>query len=150
MTAQASDILYFDGNEYMLYSEPLEEYFGQNPPRPEIEATCTACWRGYIATWRIKRDKLYMISLQSFDGDDLALKQKLFPGDDMIFASWFTGPLVCPYGDEVEYVHMGYGTTYEKYLIIGVEHGILTSTNDISLDQYREWCRARYSSTQNA
>ena len=150
MTAQASDILYFDGNEYMLYSEPLEEYFGQNPPRPEIEATCTACWRGYIATWRIKRDKLYMISLQSFDGDDLALKQKLFPGDDMIFASWFTGPLVCPYGDEVEYVHMGYGTTYEKYLIIGVEHGILTSTNDISLDQFREWCRARYSSTQNA
>ena len=150
MTAQASDILYFDGNEYMLYSEPLEEYFGQNPPRPEIEATCTACWRGYIATWRIKRDKLYIASLQSFDGDDLALKQKLFPGDDMIFASWFTGFLVCPYGDEVEYVHMGYGTTYEKYLIIGVEHGILTSTNDISLDQYREWCRARYSSTQNA
>jgi len=150
MTAQASDILYFDGNEYMLYSEPLEEYFGQNPPRPEIEATCTACWRGYIATWRIKRDKLYMVSIQSFGGDDLALKQKLFPGDDMIFASWFTGPLVCPYGDEVEYVHMGYGTTYEKYLIIGVEHGILTSTNDISLDQYREWCRARYSSTQSA
>ena len=150
MTAQASDILYFDGNEYMLYSEPLEEYFGQNPPRPEIEATCTACWRGYIATWHIKRYKLYMISLQSFDGDDLALKQKLFPGDDMIFASWFTGPLVCPYGDEVVYVHMGHGTTYEKYLIIGVEHGILTSTNDISLDQYREWCRARYSSTQNA
>ena len=150
MTAQASDILYFDGNEYMLYSEPLEEYFGQNPPRPEIESTCTACWRGYIATWRIKRDKLYIASLQSFDGDDLALKQKLFSGDDMIFASWFTGPLVCPYGEEVEYVHMGYGTTYEKYLIIGVEHGIVTSSNDISLDQYREWCRASYSSTQNA
>jgi hypothetical protein len=150
MTAQASDILYFDGSEYILYSEPLEFYFEQHPPRPDIEATCSACWRGYIATWRIKRDKLYMVSLQSFDGDDLALKQKLFPGDDMIFASWFTGPLVCPYGEEVEYVHMGYGTTYENYLILEVEHGIVTASNDISLDQYREWCRARYSSTQNA
>jgi hypothetical protein len=79
MTAQATDILHYDGDEYQLHSEPLEDYFEQNPPRPEIEATCTACGRGYIATWRIKEGKLYLTHLNSFDGDKLGLKQKLFP-----------------------------------------------------------------------
>ena len=144
MTAQATDILYYNDEEYMLYSEPLEGYFEKNPPRPDIEATCTACWRGYIATWRIKRDKLYLEGLKSFDGDDLALKQKLFPDEDMVFASWFTGPLVCPHGEELEYVHMGYGTIYENYLILEFEHGNLISKKDLRVDQYQDWCKSQY------
>ena len=33
MTAQATDTLYFDGKRYNLHSEPLEEYFKQNPEK---------------------------------------------------------------------------------------------------------------------
>jgi hypothetical protein len=146
MTAQISDILYFDGDEYLLYCEPLEDFFEQNPPRPDIEATYTACWRGYVAVWCIKRSRLYLNKITNFDGKILNLKKTLFPNEEgPVFASWFTGSLICPNGPEVNYVHMGYETTYEKYLIIEIERGNLIDVKDLSLAQYKEWCRTEYS-----
>ena len=146
MTAQASDLLLFEGDEYQLYTEPLEAYFKQNSPRPRIESPCTACWRGYVGTWQIKRSKLYLVKTESFDGGLLDLKSKTFPKEKgPVFASWFTGSLVCPNGREVEYVHMGYETKYEKYLIIEIVDGMVSEVLDLSLDEYREWLRGRSS-----
>ena len=40
------------------------------------------------------------------------------------FFPWFSGELRSPQGRLIEYVHMGYGSTYEKDFIIKVESGI--------------------------
>mgnify|MGYP001826477571 CR=1 FL=1 len=145
MTAQVTDVLSFDGDEYAIHNEPLEAYFDKYPPRPEIEASCSACWRGYVATWRIKRSKLYLQRLDDFSGKLLKLKKELFPNEEgPVFASWFTGPLICPNGPEVQYIHMGYESTFEKYLIIEIENGLVTKTMDLSLDEYKQWQKNRF------
>ena len=146
MTAQVSDALLYDGKEYQLLCEPLEAYFEQHPPRPKIEATCTACWRGYVAFWRINKSRLYLDQIQDFDGAKMNLKSRLFPAETgPVFASWFTGPLICPNGAEKEYIHMGYATIYEQYLIIEIANGLVTGISDLSLDAYQHWQKEYFS-----
>ena len=145
MTAQIPDVLHFDGNQYPLYCEPLEAFFKQNPPRPEIKECSTACWRGYVATWEISESRLYLKRLYDFYEGRLKLKEKFFPNDEGdVFASWYTGPLICLNGPRVEYVHMGYASTFEKYLIVEIEHGLVVKTTDMNLDEYRLWQEKRY------
>lgn len=144
MTAQITDSLHYDGEQYRLQAEPLEVYFKQNPPRPSFEEICTACWRGYVATWRIKNSKLHLEKIENFDGKDHGLMRRLFPDQIYVVATWYTGPLICPSGPEVNYVHMGYMTTYEKYMIIEIEKGEVVSVKDLSLDEFKQWCRKRF------
>lgn len=40
-------------------------------------------------------------------------------------AFWCTGTLHCPFGARLKYVHSGYGSTYERDLLLSVEDGFL-------------------------
>jgi len=40
-----------------------------------------------------------------------------------IEASWYTGKLRIPSGEMLQYVHMGYGTRYEKEIVLNVKKG---------------------------
>jgi hypothetical protein len=44
------------------------------------------------------------------------------------FFPWFSGEFRSPQGRLIEYVHMGYGSTYEKDVLIKVESGIIKGT----------------------
>ncbi len=47
---------------------------------------------------------------------------KIFPGNNgPIKATWFIGTIRIPQGKELEYVHMGYRSRYEKDLFITFE-----------------------------
>ncbi len=46
--------------------------------------------------------------------------------EEPIMADWFSGMLRVPRGKIVEYVHMGFGSVYEKEEHITVEKGIVT------------------------
>lgn len=50
----------------------------------------------------------------------------LFPGQDRVFADWFTGQIRIPYGELMEYVHMDYCSIYEKDIILTVVEGVVT------------------------
>ena len=41
-------------------------------------------------------------------------------GRSEVLADWYTGVLVIPRGRQVSYVHMGYGSTYERYVLLEV------------------------------
>ena len=43
----------------------------------------------------------------------------------MVFAHWFTGELRCPQGEQLEYIHMGYSSTYEYDLLMEFKQGVL-------------------------
>jgi len=55
--------------------------------------------------------------------------EDIFPwATDRIKATWFTGVLRVPRGEQLEYVHMGYGSTYEEDLLLTLEGGRLVHT----------------------
>jgi hypothetical protein len=76
----------------------------------------TACWRQYIGTWEIKDDRFYLVGLTG----RIRLAR---PGP--LFADWFTGVLRVRLGNEMVYVHMGFGSVYEQELHIMVERGLV-------------------------
>ena len=128
MTAQVSEKLLYEGKSIFLFSEPLALYLMQNQIR--FTSPHTANWRGYVGTWEIIEtegvERLYLIGIEAHkDYETILTLPELFPGFDKVFAHWFTGELRCPQGDLVEYIHMGYASTYEYELFLEFKQGVL-------------------------
>ena len=51
-------------------------------------------------------------------------------------AKWFTGNLIIPDGDRTSYVHMGYGSQYERYIVIRVDSGVAGTPRRLSLGEF--------------
>lgn len=131
MTAQIPEQLHIDHEVHSLCTNPLSQYFDKaDISNPFDGHRCTALWRGYVGTWEIVRDRLYMIRLEGYQtGSDMpATLETLFPGfPERVFAHWFTGELRVPQGKLLKYVHGGYSSTYERDLFIAIEHGCVLS-----------------------
>lgn len=130
MTAQTPERLVYQGNLENLCTEPLGDYFFRMGIEQPFEAIISSNWRGYRGTWEIAYERLYLIELegQLLDGSNANL-EKFFPGfPRRVFAHWFTGTLYIPQGKLLSYVHMGYGSTFEREVLIEVEQGVLRST----------------------
>jgi len=92
MTRQIRDRLIYGGDEYHLSEEILEDYFKQNPNiKPKSEILCTALWRGYIATFEIKENQMFVQKLEMLEDTGLNLKitRELFPINNKF--DWYTG-----------------------------------------------------------
>ena len=90
MTLQIKEKLTYNGRVYYLFDEPLRPYLYKHPiERPSCTRTfSTACWRGYVGHWVIEDSKLYLVELYSIDKEPLL--DKLFPGQEKVFAEWFS------------------------------------------------------------
>lgn len=133
-TAQIPDYLIYKGDTLAIYTNPLESFF-ENEERPDslfdkYGYNSTACWRGYIGYWELKNDSLFLLKLE---GDstkiDLSLIFKDRETGGKIFANWFNDSIYNLYGKLLHYVHMGYGSIYEKERVFNFSEGILTSIN---------------------
>jgi len=138
-TAQAPDNLIHKGTERMLFTNPLEDYYKADAEKRPLFmirpfAMSSGNWRGYVATWEIADDKLFLTKVDSWlcEGVTQAschqVKLSELFGDKVenngkVLAAWFTGQLRVPDGKELQYVHMGYGSTYERDLIFEVKTG---------------------------
>ena len=128
MTAQVSEKLLYGGKAISLCTEPLALYLKQNGI--EFESPHTANWRGYVGTWEVIEaegaERLYLIGIKAHKDYETILKlSDLFPGFDKVFAHWFTGELLCPQGELLNYVHGGYASTYEYDLMMEFKQGVL-------------------------
>lgn len=131
MTAQIGEKLTYDGREVSMCTEPLGDYFAFGGHHPEFECACTALWRGYVGTWEIVGDRLYLVRLTGTlkDGTEATL-ETVFPGySDRVFAHWYSGTLRIPEGKQLEYVHMGYASTYERDRILKIEKGVVVGSH---------------------
>lgn len=140
-TAQMGDLLIYEGKTEGIFSNPLESYFNEEHPRPNelFKASCSANWRGYLATWEIKDGFLYLNRLVegncSNDAAEIPLS-KVFPEQKApIKAVWFSGILRIPQGEQLQYVHMGYGSTYERELHLVIKDGKLVDKKVIDNTQ---------------
>jgi len=133
MTAQIAERLIFEGQEHPLLSNPLTDYFELGGIKPDFQATSSANWRGYVGTWEVVGDRLYLVALRGWlrNGQEANL-ETVFPGfPDRVFAHWFTGKLRIPQGKRLQYVHMGYGSTYERDVILSLRNGVLVGQETI-------------------
>lgn len=126
MTAQASERLIFEGHEHAMCSLPLSDFFGFGGRRVEFRAPHTGCWRGYIGTWEVIDGRLYLTALKGWlkSGEEATL-ETVFPGYKRVFAHWFTDTVRLPQGKRLKYVHMGYGSTYERDILLRFSKGEL-------------------------
>jgi hypothetical protein len=54
--------------------------------------------------------------------------ESVFPGfTDRVFAHWFSGRLRIPQGKRLEYVHMGYASTYERDVLLTLQNGVVVA-----------------------
>ena len=151
MTVQASEILYFNGIRMDMCDAPLEDYFRISGGRPKFEYNCTALARGYIGTWEILDDRLYMIKFavggvgEEFRGIEVATffehdespvrfdMKSIFPCyPDRVFADWYSGTLRVEQGELIKSTCMN--TYYEQYLLINVDSGVVTGTEVLKTD----------------
>ena len=133
MTAQIAEKLNYEGRKLSMCSEPLRAFFALGGYQPAFQSNSSALWRGYVGEWDIKDKRFYMIGLRGVlvDGTDASL-ESVFPGfPDRVFAHWYSGTIRIPQGKILEYVHMGYGSTYESDLMIDIEKGVVVSAQVI-------------------
>lgn len=131
MTAQASEKLMYQGETLALCSQPLALFLGVAAIPWRFEAPSTALWRGYVGTWCIEADRLYLVGLSGWTKghrqgslNHVGLGD-VFPGyPDGVFAHWFTGELRCPRGALLKYVHSGFASEYEEDLFLEVRRGV--------------------------
>ena len=131
MTAQVSENLIYEGKDYSMCTEPLNQYFELGGVAPKFESPSTSLWRGYIGNWEITENRLYLIGFQGFleDGSEANLSS-LFPDyPERVYAHWYCGTLRLPEGKMLNYEHMGYGSTYERDIMIEIEKGVVMEVN---------------------
>lgn len=149
-TAQFPDKILYDGKEYSLHTNPMDSYFSKHPnKKPKDEVMCTALWRGYVATFEIKDNDLaltdieVMVMKKNKDGESntafKSVKDAVISQGKTLVIDWFTGILVLPHGELVNYVHMGYGSTYSNYILLEIKKGKLTGKHTFDHKEYEQF-----------
>jgi len=149
MTAQFTEILHLRGEKLSLCSQPLDGYLDSAANPIKFEATSTALWRGYVGSWTIENDRLYLTKLSGNTQTDEGLKKvdltDMFPGyPDGVFAHWYTGEMRCPQGELLKYVHGGYASSYEKDLFIDVRQGVVVGERVVENGQSESTVKKGY------
>jgi hypothetical protein len=89
MTAQFQENLIFKGKKYGMASEPFNQYLSKNKLAIRFTNLCSALWRGYMGSWLIEDDMLFLTSIsgrglilnkEKYREGKLALRQKLKVG----------------------------------------------------------------------
>ena len=145
-TAQAPDKIIIKGEKKNLFSNPMEAYFVLNESkRPKTSIRSTALWRGYIATFEVIENELFVIDIEieikdetkeSFDTILKSVFKEIFEDNQKVKVDWLNGILVIPYGERISYVHMGYGSTYEFYTLLEIQNGNLTKEMNFGYKEY--------------
>ena len=146
MTAQAPDFYRYHGSEYEIIAmtksiEPDFELYGFH-----FKAATTACWRGHVCEYSIRRDKLYLHNMYAYCKDD---EYPVFngvapvPSDRrhmMIYKNLklfmdYSGKIVLGKGFiNKYYIHMGFqrAWAYREVIELVFKHGVVVKTNDQS------------------
>lgn len=130
MTAQFTEILVYEGKEVRMCSTPLSTYFHLAKIDDPFKSENSALWRGYVGTWEIINDRLYLIGIYGHlkDGKKATLEY-FFPGFPFrVFAHWCNHLLRIPQGNILKYIHMGFSTIYESNLFIKMNNGVVINT----------------------
>lgn len=123
MTAQVDENLIFDGNKTSIAFHPplpsshpgIIKVDNRNSKNVAPIIGSTACCRGYIGTWEIRNDQLYLI-------DIVGCYQMI--DNNPIFADWVSGLMRVPQGKLV-YCDRSGAKVYEQEIHLRIEQGMV-------------------------
>ncbi len=91
---QLPEIVMIEGVLHTLYTAPLLTWLrAQNSP-PVFDQRTPNCERGYIGSWKISDNALWLTSLYAWRNGELTTLSNLFPDQQEVEADWFSGPLL--------------------------------------------------------
>lgn len=139
-TIQISDKLIYNGKEYKLNNFYLESYFERNPDkRPEYRTT--ALWRGYVATFEIENDQLFVTNIEiESDGEDgrIVMKtifDKIFPGSKKVKVNWFSGIFLGGFNDKLR----RYFNEFDNYCLFEIKEGDIIKNKELKEKEYKKF-----------
>ncbi len=148
-TIQAPDYLIYEGEKYPLHDmNPLEELFQEDEElRPKTEFISTGNWRGYIATFSIKNNELFLSDITTEKKDpnkkygniNVSVIQEVFPDKSARKMDWYSGLFVIPLGDEVADAPSSCAFQCEQYLLIRISNGLVQEAAKMDLDEYMNY-----------
>lgn len=148
-TAQAPDKIIYKGIVYSLYNYPLEDYFKKNPDkRPKSEVMSTGLTRGYVATFEVRENQLFLKDIKIGYVDTTAIQSSrykwqsvlndVFPNQKDIKIDWLTGLLEIPHGEILKYGITGYGKN-NNYILLEIFKGDLKKEKHLNYIEYEKF-----------
>jgi hypothetical protein len=132
MTTQVLEQIIYNEKNYTTRTEPLCSYLRTN--EIELPSQSSACWRGYIGHWEIKKERLYLINIRSYRKHPRHIQpsiQQFFPNQAEVFAEWFNGIIQLKDGKRLKsFGRAGY--LFEKNISLTFVNGILISTTVVN------------------
>lgn len=121
-TVQSKDRLIYKSDTLYINNYPLDTLIKIFPAFDKriqnySKSSCvsSACWRGYIATWSIQSDSLYLVKLINGCEDITFKLNRLFKKrktiQAKIFADWFSGEISAQY----DFKMLRFGS-FERYM----------------------------------
>jgi hypothetical protein len=158
-TGQAPDKILIGGKTYPLISPPVIAVLRDHPERmPKAQVVSSGLWRGYIATWAIRDNRLFLEDVRiptdaAYDAPESkqwqSVMKNLFGNAAPRVADWHTGNLVIPTGDIVKYVHMGFASTYSSYVVATVVKGEVRQQRDMNEKEFEAFRRTQFAVWKN-
>ena len=139
-TEQQSEVIIFEGKTYHFpYLHPLQPYLEKLEIKPEFriepEVITSGNWRGYMATWEISENKLYLKDIESYIGDKKItihdISDEFKKKSEKIFAYWYSGPIFI--GDNDPMFIFGCTTR------IDILNGIVEKITKVDEKMIQEW-----------
>jgi len=138
MTAQLADILILNGKKRSLLATPLDVYLAASNNSKRFTWQSTNLWRGYVATWSIQKNHLYLLSVQGWIAHNLEPQEAmglLFPNQKSpIFAHWVSRSFRVVDGPLFDYVHQGFGRRFKHELIFDLRNGEIFEQKRVTYD----------------
>jgi hypothetical protein len=147
MTQQIADTLYYEENEYFLYSDIIDKYLDETNSEVEFGMTSTANYKGYTSNFKIVDGKLYVKDFFGYIKGDLPRKifsdgeyeydeynidkNYIFPKDKfqdgLVFADWYCGKL------EFNDADASTGNSNRKFEIF-IDYGVVAAISEYDED----------------
>jgi hypothetical protein len=151
-TGQVPDYLIIENDTLAIQSNPLEGYFKDHPiPERLITSFSSANWRGYIAYFKFLDGKLVVENIYKEDYKDnsngktnyflTSIYKDVFGTNANFECNYYSGLLVCPSGEILQYVHMGYSSLYENYNLIEIKNGINLKSKKFTAEEFQKFKR---------
>ena len=134
-TPQARDIIIIDKiehglNKILLYQLDSVTYDALEKKLESDKSSHSANWRGHIATFEVKDNKLFLNSIATSEvhTDFNGLLDKYMDRKGRIFASWVSETLICGAGECLHVEPDGLFPVYEQETELVVEAGVIVSS----------------------
>ncbi|WP_347838054.1 hypothetical protein [uncultured Draconibacterium sp.] len=123
MAIQQKDRIYLDGELFELFSTPLDAFFEAHQEIPSFRGKMPECRRGYMASWRIRNNVLYLTGFQQVSPTVVINPRDVLSRPKMV-ADWYNGTLRIPI-DTADSNAKGSNDPQEAELHIYVKRGVV-------------------------